>query len=218
MPKVCIDPGHGANDPGAVYGKRLEKDDTLRLGLELARRFTARGWQTVMTRTEDARIVLAERTALANREKCDLYLACHRNSFSSPTANGAEIWLHSKAPQDYKDWAVDILVRLEALGFTNRGVKLGYAGGAGEYAVNRDTTMPSMLLELGFISSEKDNMLFDENLTGICDAIVQSCAKFLDYTYTPPGDSQPPPSTGKIYTLNLTKLREQGFTELSITL
>ena len=31
--KVMIDPGHGGTDPGAVYGERQEKDDSLRLAL-----------------------------------------------------------------------------------------------------------------------------------------------------------------------------------------
>ncbi len=218
MPKVCIDPGHGANDPGSVFGKRTEKDDNLALGLELNRQFLAQGWQTVLTRDDDSRIILAHRTALANNEKCDLYLSCHRNAFTSPTANGVEIWLHSKAPQSYKDWAADILTRLAALGFVNRGVKLGHASGSGEYAVNRDTVMPSMLLELGFVSNDKDNVLFDEKINAICDAIVRGCSSFLGFAYNEQPINPQPPLEGKTYTLNASKLREQGFTTIQITL
>lgn len=222
MPKVCIDPGHGAADPGTTSGKRLEKDDNLTLALELNRQFASQGWQTVLTRGDDSRITLAERTALANNTKCDLFLSCHRNGFTNATANGVEIWLHSKAPQSYKDWAADILSRLTTLGFVNRGVKLGHASGSGEYAVNRDTNMPSMLLEIGFVSNEKDNAIFDNSLKEICEAIVRGCSKFLGYDYNdnaaPP--QQPPPQhqEGKTYTLNVTKLREQGFTVIEITL
>lgn len=218
MPKVCIDPGHGANDPGTTLGKRMEKDDNLALGLELNRQFLAQGWQTVLTRDDDSRIILAHRTALANNENCDLFLSCHRNGFKDPSANGVEIWLHSQAPQTYKDWGADILSRLAALGFTNRGVKLGHASGSGEYAINRDTVMPSMLLELGFVTSDKDNAIFDEKTKELCGAIVRGCSKFLDYEYNEKPLDPQPPSEGKTYTLNATKLREQGFTRIEISL
>ncbi len=217
LPKVCIDPGHGANDPGTVSGKRMEKTDNLALGLELERQFAAQGWQTVLTRNDDSRIILAHRTSLANSEKCDLYLSVHRNGFVSASANGAEIWLHSQASERYKGWAADILAQLAALGFANRGVKLGHVSGSGEYAVNRDTVMPSMLLELGFVTNERDNTLFDSKQKQICTAIVRSSSKFLDYAYNEnPNPVQPP--EGKTYTLNVTKLREQGFSAIEITL
>lgn len=184
--KVYLDAGHGTpTDPGATYNGRRECDDTLRLVNVLNAKFKAQGWQTVLARTNNAGKKLAERTAEANAQKCDIYLSVHRNSMlPTPTANGVEIWLHSKAPQTYKDWAADILKDWSALGFKNRGVKLGYAGGAGEYAVNRDTNMPSMLLEIGFISNTNDNKLFDTHLNVICDSIVKRCCEFVKAPYS----------------------------------
>ncbi len=212
MPKVCIDAGHGGSDPGAVSTSRREKDDNLLYAYELQKQFAAQGWAVVMTRTEDNNLPLATRTAIANSNKCDIVLSCHRNSYSNPAANGAEIWLHSQAPQRYKDWAADNLSCFEEIGFTNRGVKLGHASGSGEYAINRDTIMPSMLIEAGFVTNDKDNALFDTAMSEICDAIVRGCCTFLGVEY-----KEPAPAV-KTYTLDIGKLKEQGFSKIEITL
>ncbi len=219
MPKVCIDPGHGAADPGSASGSRIEKVDNLKLALELNSQFLAQGWQAVLTRKDDSQIILARRTALANSEKCDLYLSCHRNGALSADANGCEIWLHSKAPLKYLQWAGDILELLEPVGFTNRGVKLGYRDNPNaDYAVNRDTVMPSMLLELGFITNAPDNKTFDEKLDKICTAIVRGCCNFLGFDYNTQPDAPPEGTAEKMYSLNVAKLKEQGFTKIEILL
>ncbi len=216
MPKVCIDAGHGTpGDPGAVNGKRREMDDTMRLTQVLDKLFRAQGWDTILPRVDDNAPKLAVRTSMANSNKCDLYLSIHRNAFSNSAANGVEIWLHSQAPQRYKDWAADILKRWAAIGFVSRGVKLGHASGSGDYAINRDTTMPSMLLEVGFISNHEDNALFDMGLTEICDAVVRACCAFVGVAYK---DAAPPSPPDKVYTLDAVKLREQGFGKIEITL
>ncbi len=225
MPKICIDPGHGATDSGTLLLTRLEKNDNLQLGLMLREHFLKQGWQPVLTRTGDNYVTLAQRTALANTEKCDLFLSCHRNGFTSQTANGVESWLHSKAPKAYQTWAEDMLARLEALGFTNRGVKLGYRdGSSADYAVNRDTNMPSMLLEVGFITSEKDNAIFDGRLPEICQAVVRSCCAFIGVEYqentgTPnPPEENPPETAPKVYSFDLPELKKQGYTSIEIKL
>ena len=51
----------------------------------------------------------------------------------------------------------------------------GYA----DFGVNRLTNSPSMLLELGFVTSDRDNAVFDQKLTQLCKAIVDGCIEFL---------------------------------------
>lgn len=53
MVKICLDPGHGGTDPGALLGKRYEKDDVLRLALAVKPLLEAQGLGVVMTRTDD---------------------------------------------------------------------------------------------------------------------------------------------------------------------
>ena len=53
MVKICLDPGHGGTDPGALLGKRYEKDDVLRLALAVKPLLEAQGLGVDMTRPAD---------------------------------------------------------------------------------------------------------------------------------------------------------------------
>ena len=61
-----------------------------------------------------------------------------------------------------------------------KSVKFGYARGDGnDYYVNSHSNMPSCLVELGFINSETDNELFDENIDAYAESIARSIAEYI---------------------------------------
>ena len=184
--KVWIDPGHGGSASGAVKGSRMEKDDTLKLAKLVKAAFERCGISTVMTRTTDVFVSLKDRTDLENKNNCDLAVSLHRNSAADSSACGVETWMHSKAPASYIKWGEDVLKELEKVGVSkNRGVKKGFTGDANsDYAVNRDTKSPSMMIELGFISNDKDNGDYDKNLNAYSEAIVKACCNYLGAKYT----------------------------------
>lgn len=172
-PAVCIDAGHGGNDAGAVFGERYEKDDNLRLAEAVKTELENRGVKVIMTRDGDEYISLENRCRIANRKKADLFVALHRNSAES--GNGVEIWIDSSPSETENELAENILTELEKVGISsNRGVKSGYVGSSdGDYYVNKHTDMPSCLVETGFITSDKDNALFDEYLSEYASAIAE---------------------------------------------
>lgn len=176
---VCIDAGHGAHDSGAVYGTRAEKDDNLRLALSVREKLEAKNIKVYMTREDDTFLSLDERCRVANKKKCTLFVALHRNSAES--GNGVEMWIQS-TPTD-TDWALaeNMLNALSDAGISKaRGVKTGYAKNAdGNYYVNAHTDMPSCLAEIGFVTSEQDNELFDKNLDAYAAAIADGIEKTL---------------------------------------
>jgi len=91
---VVIDPGHGGRDPGAIgIGGVLEKDLTLKVGLELRRRLAARGFQVLMTRDSDRTVSLEERTALAEGRGADVFVSLHVNASPRPAARGIETFV-----------------------------------------------------------------------------------------------------------------------------
>ena len=190
--KVWIDAGHGGSASGAVNGSRMEKNDTLRLAKLVQAAFERCGVQTVMTRTSDVYLSLADRTNLENRSGCDLAVSLHRNS-ASADACGVEIWLHHAAPASYVQWAQLVLKELQAVGISkNRGVKKGYIGDTNaDYAVNRDTKAPSMMIELGFISNAGDNRDYDAKLTQYAEAIVKGCCSWKGVAYQAPNGETP---------------------------
>lgn len=79
---VVIDAGHGGRDGGTLgtTGHEQEKNYTLDWARRLAPLLAARGWRVVLTRTNDIEISLADRVAVADRVKADLFLSLHFNS------------------------------------------------------------------------------------------------------------------------------------------
>lgn len=85
---IVIDPGHGGFNFGAksALGPRYEKEFVLDWGFRLARLLENRGWTVHLTRTNDVDISLAERVAIADRLKADLFVSLHFNSHDEPQA------------------------------------------------------------------------------------------------------------------------------------
>ena len=192
--KVCLDCGHGGSDPGAVNGARTEKADVLRIGLKVRDLLTAQGINVVMTRTADKDVSINERCKIANGAKCDYFLSIHRNA-ATPDAAGNEIWVHSQAVDHVVDKAQKILSAVCAVSGKNRGVKKGAAGNYTDYGVNRDTDMPSALLELGFITSDTDNKSFDTHFDAYAKAIAKGVCAALGVDYKEPQPAPAKPST-----------------------
>ena len=195
---IWIDAGHGGAQPGAVSGERLEKDDALHFALELERCFLERGCKTVMTRRTDISVELGERTRLERENECDLAISCHRNS-GGAGARGVEVWLHHAAKPSVVRWGQETAAAVSAQGLPLRagtaapGVYLGYRSDPRlDYAVNRDTLSPSMLLEVGFITSREDNLVFDSGMQAMCRAVANASCRFLGLPEQPQEETPPP--------------------------
>lgn len=177
--QVVIDPGHGGSDVGAEYDGRFEKDDNLALAILVNEKLNDMGIDSVLTRDKDKKLSLEKRCKIANKKKADAFVSLHRNSADG--AKGVEIWVKSVMPEKDTALAESILSGLDEVGISqNRGVKFGYARGDGkDYYVNSHSEMPSCLVELGFINSETDNELFDENIDSYAEAIARSIADYI---------------------------------------
>ncbi len=92
--KIVIDPGHGGHDVGTIGPNGLlEKDVVLDVAKRLGRLLETRlGAEVVYTRQDDTFIPLETRTAIANRERADLFISIHANSSHDPDARGVETY------------------------------------------------------------------------------------------------------------------------------
>ena len=89
---VCIDPGHGGVDPGAIgLDGLVEKDLTLDISDRLAALLRADGVTVVMTRTTDASVSITERAEIANDSHADVFLPIYFNSWTTPTPDGSVV-------------------------------------------------------------------------------------------------------------------------------
>ncbi|WP_145413021.1 N-acetylmuramoyl-L-alanine amidase family protein [Paenibacillus xylanexedens] len=174
---VVIDPGHGGKDPGTIgISNTQEKDFTLPLALKVqALLLQEPDIEVVMTRDTDVYPTRPERVKLANTLNADVFVSIHGNSVkASPQTTGTETFYYKRSSS--KELA-DIVHRhlIEALGFKDRGVKNG------NLEVLRNTTMPAVLLEIGFLSNlvEEQAMLSDSVQNKAAQAIVDGIKEFL---------------------------------------
>ena len=164
---IMLDSGHGGRDPGAVYNGRQEKDDALLLALAIGEILQDRGVDVLYTRTEDVYESPFEKAMEANTADADFFLSIHRNSYPTDnTVSGVESLIYDKSGIKF-EMAENINEQLEAVGFVNLGVKE-----RPNLVVLKRTRMPAVLVEVGFINSDTDNQLFDENFQDIAEAIA----------------------------------------------
>ena len=165
---IMLDAGHGGRDPGAVYNGRQEKIDTLSLTLAIGQILQERGIDVLYTRTTDIYESPYQKAMEANEAGVDFFISIHRNSFPQDNAvSGVESLVYDKSGIKL-EMAENINEQLEGIGFVNLGVKARPG-----LVVLRRTKMPAVLVEVGFINSDTDNMLFDDNFSDIALAIAE---------------------------------------------
>jgi N-acetylmuramoyl-L-alanine amidase len=175
---ICLDAGHGGNDPGYQVGSNDEKKYTLLLAQEVRAQLKAAGFNVVMTRTTDIKVPLEERTAIARKAGADLFVCLHFNAFPDKQVKGTEIYCCTPAGAYSFDsegkgdtqWVVgnrndekNMLLAYEMqksyernVGLEDRGVKRQ------RYQVLREATMPAILIEGGFMSNPSEGKkIFD---------------------------------------------------------
>lgn len=152
--RIIVDPGHGGKDPGAVgIGGRREKDITLTICHYIAGVLLHGGHEPILTRYRDTDISLSNRGTFAKNNGGQLFVSVHCNSFHNPSANGMEVFHYPAAGEKSRQLAANInKIIAENTSLRNRGVK------SGNLQVLRDTynSMPSVLVETGFISNPGD--------------------------------------------------------------
>lgn len=172
---IMLDAGHGGTDPGAVYNGRREKDDTLRLVFAIGQILQNRGVDVEYTRTTDIYETPFQKAMEANEAGVDYFVSIHRNSFEQDNVvSGVESLVYDLSGIKY-EMAENINANLETVGFVNLGVKA-----RPNLVVLKRTKMPAVLVEVGFLNSDTDNQLFDENFNDIALAIADGILETLE--------------------------------------
>ncbi|MGL4569570.1 MAG: N-acetylmuramoyl-L-alanine amidase, partial [Clostridium sp.] len=173
--KVFIDPGHGGYDDGAAGNGLLEDELNLQISLKVQKKLEAKGIQVKMSRTSDEYLSLGERTDMANKYGADVFISNHINSFEQESANGIETYYH-RDKSSHKSLSDNIQNNaIKETGAVNRGVKNA------NFAVLRESTMTSSLVEAGFISNkaEASKLKTDEYQDKLANSIVDGIEKYL---------------------------------------
>ncbi|WP_147802777.1 N-acetylmuramoyl-L-alanine amidase [Alkalicoccus halolimnae] len=174
---VVIDAGHGGNDPGAVANGLQEKEINLDVSLRLETRLKAAGANVVMTRRSDWYPSLAERVRVANNAKADIFISVHANAAGATSASGTETFFDAAYwGGDSKKLAENLQTEMiDKLKTRDRGVKQ-----QGFYVI-RNTTMPSVLVELGFMTNkaEADRMKTNSFRNAAADALYEGTVNYF---------------------------------------
>lgn len=171
---IILDAGHGGFDNGATYNGRLEKEDALALTLAVGDILNSYGMKVIYTRTTDVYETPYRKAQEANWAGGDIFVSIHRNSGVIPGQyNGVESLVYSDSGVAAR-MARNINSELENIGFRNIGVSE-----RPNLVVLNSTNMPSVLVEVGFINSDIDNALFDNNFEAVAYAIADGITKTL---------------------------------------
>lgn len=181
--KICLDPGHGGPDAGAVGPTGLrEKDVNLAIALQVRDELVARGANVVMTRTTDQSVAaptaphdeeLQARCDVATNARADVFVSIHANASEKPSANGMETY-HARGASD-----ASVLLAQTIFGSLRGALELRPRGvfPANFYVIHK-ATMPAELTEVAFISNPAEEKLLaspdfqKKAATAIADGIV----------------------------------------------
>lgn len=181
---IMLDAGHGGTDPGAIgtlNGRSInEKDLTLAITYKVKAILESNGYKVAMTRKGDTLPTLAERPEMANDKDCALFVSIHINSATDEDAHGTEVFYSEEnngeeygiTSQEFASKVLDGM--LKYLKSYDRGVRMA------NWAVTRRANMPAVLLEVGFISNEKELKLMctddyqNKAATGIAEGIINT--------------------------------------------
>ncbi len=199
-PIIVLDAGHGGKDPGTTGVTGIqEKSIVLATALETKRQLQAKGYTVHMTRSGDTFIQLAQRRALAQRVKADLFISIHANASPSATNQGADVYVWGKANSEQArqialaENAADKIDGLPDVGNKNvnaiisdmmqaqtstDSAKFGKlllaqfgkftklrkgSVETADFVVLRSINVPSVLIELGFLSNPDEEKQLSNN-------------------------------------------------------
>jgi N-acetylmuramoyl-L-alanine amidase len=160
---VVIDPGHGGSDPGTIHNGVVEKELTLAVSQKIMQLLNADPFITAyMTRHDDVYVSLLGRAEFANNLGADMFVSIHANAAAlnrttiNPYPHGIATWYTISPPEAAENHNLNsrqlaqIIQRhkINASNANDRGARH-----EPNFVVLRETNMPAVLLELGFLTN-----------------------------------------------------------------
>lgn len=176
--KVFLNPGHAPNghpDPGAVNEETglRESDVALAVGKSAASYLNAAGVETELLQSDS----LEEICEAANTSDANIFVSIHCNAAEAEEANGTETWACAGS---YRGGMLANCIQRElvdALGTTDRGVKIATPGVNGLYVL-RNTDMPAVLIELAFITNPRDENILAHDQDALARAVARGVTDY----------------------------------------
>lgn len=171
--KVIIDAGHGGTDVGATSGGIYEKDITLDISKRVEKLLNQKGYQVVMTRPNDTYVSLQDRVTISEKNDPDIFVSIHVNSSVRPEITGVETHYYH---QESMALAQTVHASLaSAVQSPNRGLFKS------KFYVINHTTVPAILVEIGFISNsgEREQLVGEKRKQATAKAIADGVENYF---------------------------------------
>lgn len=180
---IVVDPGHGGSNPGAIANNTRETDNNLAVSLKLRDKLVKAGAKVIMTRESDRTVAaegsslgqeLAARVDIAETNHADLFISIHSNSNPDPSIYGAMTFYPSGKASKLALEVQNSIIK--ETGAADKGTSTA------TFYVLRNTTMPSILVEMGFVTNagEAGNLQDDGYRNKLAQGIVNGVVKYLN--------------------------------------
>ncbi len=171
--KVILDAGHGGSDYGAIREGINEKDITLDVTQRVDAILRSKGYKTALVRDDDTYVSLEDRVAFSENENSEIFVSIHVNSAVSTDPYGVETHYY----HDYSKELAEIIHKHLAKGLDTKDRGLFKS----KFYVINHTTVPAILVEMGFISndSERNELVTDSRRQKTAKAIAEGIIEYL---------------------------------------
>jgi len=162
---VLIDAGHGGWDPGKVSGKVQEKDINLEIARKLQTYLELGGATVIVTRFDDDDVArtkssdMYKRKMTSNTSQADIFVSIHQNSFDGASVRGAQVFYFNRSDSS-KRLAECIQSTIKDNLIANNRFE---AKPNDNYYVLKQTSMPAVLVECGFLSNSNDKYMLTQD-------------------------------------------------------
>ena len=176
---VVIDPGHGGPDSGAIgIGGLRETDVVLDVSKIVTNILNKKGVKVKMTRTNEIDLDLGPRVSMANKTKADIFVSIHANASvgKKRNINGLETFYYSGWKGRLLAEKIQKQIIKVSPGSPDRGVRRG------SYFVIKQTNMPAVLVEIGFVTGKLDGSRLSKDMhrERVAYAIARGILEYLE--------------------------------------
>jgi len=176
---VVIDPGHGGPDSGAIgIGGLRETDVVLDVSKIVTNILNKKGVKVKMTRTNEIDLDLGPRVSMANNTKADIFVSIHANASvgKKRNINGLETFYYSGWKGRLLAEKIQKQIIKVSPGSPDRGVRRG------SYFVIKQTNMPAVLVEIGFVTGKLDGRRLSKDMhrERVAYAIARGILEYLE--------------------------------------
>lgn len=181
---IVIDAGHGGKDPGAIsINGKYEKNINLEISQLLEEKLKSKGYKVILTREKDQYVDNSLRAKLANKKKARVFVSIHSNSAeNNSSADGIQVLYYPNRESTIGDLNNNHLAQIminsltKGTGARDRGIVE-----RPNLIVLKQTKMPAILIECGFLSnpSEEKLLLTYEYQDKIVNSIVDGLEEYF---------------------------------------